>query len=307
MRKKRFAVSKSLAAAVLDRFSHYLLVERGVTPVSAQCYLTDIKQLYAFKPDIAKNPDSINAKLLREFVQALSDCGITTSTFARKLSSLRVFGAFLETEYNMPDPAQELKLPRQKRRLPETLSQNEITQLIENTNKAPDRFWALRARAMLEVAYGAGLRVSELLNLKTSDIDFVERFVRVFGKRSKERLVPLGKPALQAVKDYLTLAREHYARGKITPYLFLNRRGGKLSRMGFWKILRLCARLAGIERRITPHILRHSFATHLLEGGADLRVVQEMLGHASIVTTQIYTHIDRTYLREVYQTFHPRG
>jgi integrase/recombinase XerD len=307
LRKKRFAVSKSLASAVLDRFSHYLLVERGVTPISAQCYLTDIKQLYAFKPDIAKNPDLINAKLLREFVRALSDCGITTATFARKLSSLRVFGAFLETEYNIPDPAQELKLPRQKRRLPETLSQNEITQLIENTDKAPDRFWALRSRAMLEVAYGAGLRVSELLSLKTSDIDFVERFVRVFGKRSKERLVPLGKPALQAVKDYLTLARGHYARGKITPYLFLNRRGGKLSRMGFWKILRLCARLAGIERRITPHILRHSFATHLLEGGADLRVVQEMLGHASIVTTQIYTHIDRTYLREVYQTFHPRG
>lgn len=298
---------RELVSSTLERFSHYLLVERGVTKVSADCYLADIKQLYAFKPEIAKNPELINSKLLRQFVQTLSDCGIATSTFARKLSSLRVFGAFLEAEYNLPDPAQELKLPRPKRRLPETLSQNEVSCLIEGTVKAPDRFWALRARAMLEVAYGAGLRVSELLNLKTSDIDMSERFVRIFGKRSKERLVPLGTPALQAVKDYLALAREHYARGKSTPYLFLNRRGGRLSRMGFWKILKQCARLAGIERRITPHILRHSFATHLLEGGADLRVVQEMLGHSSIVTTQIYTHIDRTYLREVYKTFHPRG
>lgn len=307
MSKNKFGITKTPGSEILERFSHYLLVERGVTPVSANCYLTDIRQLFTFKPKIVQDPKLINSKLLREFIQALSDCGVATSTFARKLSSLRIFGVFLEAEYNLPDPAQDIKPPRPKRHLPEILSRDEIARLIESTSQVQDRFWALRAKAMLEVAYGAGLRVSELLNLKTTDIDLKERFVRVFGKRSKERLVPLGEPALQAVKDYLIQAREHFAHGKSSPYLFLNRSGGRLSRMGFWKILRLCIALAGIERRVTPHTLRHSFATHLLEGGADLRAVQEMLGHASIVTTQIYTHIDRTYLHEVYRTFHPRG
>ncbi|MGQ9677931.1 MAG: tyrosine recombinase [bacterium] len=307
MNRKKFNKTQLRHSKILERFSHYLLVERGVTLVSVNCYLTDIRQLFTFKPNVAEEPGLINSKLLHEFIQVLSDCGVATSTFARKLSSLRIFGAFLEAEYNVPDPAQELKPPRPLRRLPETLSQEEVARLIESTSKVQDRFWGLRAKAMLEVTYGAGLRVSELLNLKTTDIELKEKFVRILGKRSKERLVPLGEFALKAVKDYVALAREHYARGRSSPYLFLNRRGCRMSRMGFWKILKRCTSLAGIERRVTPHILRHSFATHLLEGGADLRAVQEMLGHASIVTTQIYTHIDRTYLREVYRTFHPRG
>jgi len=160
---------------------------------------------------------------------------------------------------------------------------------------------------MLEVAYGCGLRVSELVGLRLEDVALRDGFVRVVGKRSKERVVPLGRPAAAAVQDYLTRARPRLAGKRVTSFLFLNARGGGLSRMGFWNILRACVAAAGIRRRVTPHTLRHSFATHLLEGGADLRAVQEMLGHANISTTQVYTRVDRQYLRDVYRTFHPRG
>lgn len=307
MKRKKFHLQLKAIPPLLARFNHYLLVERGVSRSSVECYLNDIGQLCAYNPEIVENPDLITPQLLRRFVHALADCRLESSTFARKLTSLRIFGSFLEAEFNRTNPAEDLKLPRRKRRLPETLSPYEISQLIDGTKKSPDRFWALRARAMLELGYGAGLRVSELLNAKISDINTQERFIRILGKRSKERLVPLGEPCIEAVKEYVAFARNHYARRKITPYLFLNNRGERLSRMGFWKILKRCAALAGIERRITPHTLRHSFATHLLEGGADLRAVQELLGHASIATTQIYTHVDRSYLREIYKTFHPRS
>ncbi len=293
---------------VLVEFSHYLLVERGVSKVSVDCYLTDVKQFLSDNPKIAGNLHLLNTAILRRFIRKMSEFGAAPATVARKLVSLRIFCEFLESEMQLsPNPAEDLKLPRQRRRLPETLTQSEINQLIQDTEKGKNYFWGLRAKALLEVGYGAGLRVSELLNLKISDIDLQERFVRVYGKRSRERFVPLGKPAIDAVKDYLAFGRGYYVRKRVSPYLFINRRGEKLTRMGFWKILKTCVTLAGIERRVTPHTLRHSFATHLLEGGADLRAVQEMLGHANIATTQIYTHVDRVYLREVYRTFHPRG
>jgi integrase/recombinase XerD len=293
---------------LLERFAHYLLVERGLSRGSVECYLTDVAQFLADQPAVAQAPASVQPGQLRTFIRKLSDCGLASSTIARKLISLRAFCNFLAEEFNIPIKAADaLKLPKRGRRLPESLSQQEVARLIEATSQAGDRFWSLRARAMLEVMYGAGLRVSELLNLNTGDININERFVRVIGKRSKERVVPLGELAVRAVRDYLLIARQHYCRKRHSPYLFVNARGGQLSRMGFWKILKICAGLAQIKRRITPHTLRHSFATHLLEGGADLRAVQEMLGHASITTTQIYTHVDRSYLRDVYRTFHPRG
>ncbi|MGQ9707647.1 MAG: site-specific tyrosine recombinase/integron integrase [bacterium] len=305
---KNRSIGPSTSEPILVRFTNYLLVERGLSKTSVECYLTDVAQFLFDQPLVVQRPDSVQPTQLRAFIRELSDCGLASSTVARKLISLKAFCHFLAEEFNISiDTVNILKLPKRAQRLPKSLSQEEVARLIEATDKAADRFWAQRARAMLEVMYGAGLRVSELLNLNTSDINLNDRFVRVIGKRSKERVIPLGKPAVKAVKDYLFVARQVYCRKRHSPYLFVNARGGRLTRMGFWKILKMCTGLAQIKRRITPHTLRHSFATHLLDGGADLRAVQEMLGHTSITTTQIYTHVDRNYLRDVYRTFHPRG
>ncbi len=296
------------ARQLLERFGSYLLVERSVTRSSAECYLADLKQFFLAMPEVARHPAETSRKTLHDYARQLGAAGLATTTVARKLVSIRLFFRFLASEQLVAtNPADDIDLPKQRRKLPSVLTQDEVAELIEAAGSAPDRFWALRSRAMLEVMYGSGLRVSELLSLGTTSISLTDGFLRVMGKRSKERVVPLGQPAVNAVRDYLSAARPHYAGKKTSPSLFLNHRGGRLSRMGFLKILRACVALAGISRRVTPHTLRHSFATHLLEGGADLRAVQEMLGHSSIVTTQIYTHVDREYLRETHRTFHPRG
>ncbi len=219
-----------------------------------------------------------------------------------------MFYRFLTVDVKLTtDPTGDIQLPKQKRSLPQVLRPEQIVAIIDAAGGNPNRFWALRARAIVETMYGCGLRVSELRTLKTANIVLTEGFVRVMGKRSKERVVPLGRHAADALRDYLAQARPHYVRKRTSEFVFPSRQGKPLSRMGVWKILKHCVQSAGITRRVTPHTLRHSFATHLLEGGADLRAVQEMLGHADIGTTQIYTHVDREYLREVYRTFHPRG
>jgi len=293
---------------LLERFGSYLLVERSVTRGSADCYLADLRQFFLAVPEAAERPAATNRQMLHDYARRLGSAGLATTTVARKLVSLRLFYRFLVSEQMLEtNPADDIDLPKQRRKLPGVLTQDEVAKLIAAAGSAPDRFWALRSRAMLEVMYGSGLRVSELLGLGISSVSLADGFLRVMGKRSKERVVPLGQQAVNAVRDYLSAARPHYAGWKTSPTLFLNHRGARLSRMGFLKILRACVGLAGISRRVTPHTLRHSFATHLLEGGADLRAVQEMLGHASIATTQIYTHVDREYLREVHRTFHPRG
>lgn len=301
----------------LERFGSYLLVERSVTRSSAECYLADLKQFFLAMPEVARHPAETSRKTLHDYARQLGSAGLATTTVARKLVSIRLFFLFLASEQLIGvNPADDIDLPKQRRKLPSVLTQDEVARLIDAAASAPDRFWALRSRAMLEVMYGSGLRVSELLSLGTGNVSLTDGFLRVMGKRSKERVVPLGQPAITAVRDYLSSARPHYAGKRTSPRcptgaaganLFLNQRGGPLSRMGFLKILRACVGLAGISRHVTPHTLRHSFATHLLEGGADLRAVQEMLGHASIATTQIYTHVDREYLRETHRTFHPRG
>ena len=297
------------AGQLLERFGSYLLVERSVTRGSSDCYLADLRQFFLAVPRAAERPAATSRQMLHGYARQLGSAGLATTTVARKLVSVRLFYRFLVSELVLTtNPADDIDLPKQRRKLPGVLTQDEVTKLIETAGKAPDRFWALRSRAMLEVMYGSGLRVSELLGLGAGSVSLADGFLRVMGKRSKERVVPLGQPAVNAVRDYLSAARPHYAgKKKTSPNLFLNHRGGGLSRMGFLKILRACVGLAGISRRVTPHTLRHSFATHLLEGGADLRAVQEMLGHSSIVTTQIYTHVDREYLRETHRTFHPRG
>jgi integrase/recombinase XerD len=203
------------------------------------------------------------------------------------------------------DPTERLDAPQRWRTLPEVLSVDEITRLLA----APqlDERLAFRDRAMLELAYGAGLRVSEWIGLATKDVLLEDGLVRVFGKGSKERLVPIGRSAIGAVAVYMRELRPVLERGQGKGILFLNGQGKPLTRMGAWKILRKYVEQAGIEKDVSPHTLRHSFATHLLEGGADLRAVQEMLGHADIATTQIYTHVDREYLRSVHKQFHPRS
>ncbi|MCX6844040.1 MAG: tyrosine recombinase XerD [candidate division WOR-3 bacterium] len=296
------------AGHLLERFGSYLLVERSVTGGSADCYLADLRQFFLALPAAAERPAATSRQMLHGYAQRLGSAGLATTTVARKLVSIRLFYRFLASEQRLAaNPADDIDLPKQRRKLPGVLTQDEVTKLIEAAGKAPDRFWALRSRAMLEVMYGSGLRVSELLSLGMGNVSLADGFLRVMGKRSKERVVPLGQPAVDAVRDYLSAARPHYVGKEPSPFLFLNHHGNRLSRMGLLKILRACVGLAGISRRVTPHTLRHSFATHLLEGGADLRAVQEMLGHSSIATTQIYTHVDREYLRETHRTFHPRG
>ena len=251
-------------------------------------------------------PPDVNARLLRDFVYHLKDLGLSPASIRRSISALRTYYRFLLADgIVVRDPTERLETPKKWRTLPEVLTVPEIQRLLA----APtiDEPLYFRDRALLELAYGAGLRVSEWIGLGVRDLVLEEGLVRVFGKGSKERLVPIGRQAIGAVAIYVRELRPRLEKGEGKGILFLNARGEPLSRMGAWKILRKYVDKAGIEKTVTPHTLRHSFATHLLEGGADLRAVQEMLGHADISTTQIYTHVDREYLRSVHRQFHPRG
>jgi len=222
------------------------------------------------------------------------------------VAGVRTWLAFLVGEGVLAaDPSDRLELPRRWRTLPEVLSPSEVERLLAAPGQDDAMYY--RDRAMLELAYGAGLRVSEWITVAVKDVHLEEHLVRIFGKGGKERLVPFGRSALSAIVIYLRELRPRLERGQGKGILFLNARGTPLSRMGAWKILRKHVQAAGIDRAVSPHTLRHSFATHLLEGGADLRAVQEMLGHADVSTTQVYTHVDREYLRSVHKQFHPRG
>ncbi len=301
---------------LLERFGSYLLVERSVGRATLDGYMTDVRQFLVAVPEVAEQPGATTRESVHSYARELGSVGLATTSIARKLIAVRAFFKFLTAEYHLSvNPADDVDMPKLRRKLPSVLTQDEVAKLIEAAASAPNPLWALRSRAMLEVLYGCGLRVTELLDLEPSNVLLADGFVRVVGKRNKERVVPIGQKAIGALRDYLSSARPALAnkarrrgpRLRVVTHLFLNLRGGRMSRMGFLKILRSCVALAGIKRRVTPHTLRHSFATHLLEGGADLRAVQEMLGHSSIVTTQIYTHVDREYLRETHRTFHPRG
>lgn len=296
------------ADELLGRFEKWLLGDRGLSHSSASAYIADIRQFVVSMPEIVANPGLLDRAAGERYLVQLAQLDLKASSIARKLSALRTFVKFLmDTGAIAGDPLIDLTPPRRRRRLPVVLSHDEISRLISACVDPTDRFWSLRSLALVETAYGSGLRVSELLGLRTADVSLDEGFLRVTGKRGKDRVVPMGREAVAAVRNYLMSARPHYARGRVSPYLFLNIRGNRLSRAGFQKLLRRIVHSAGIERRVTAHTFRHSFATHLLEGGADLRSVQEMLGHSQISTTQIYTSVDREYLREVHRTFHPRG
>lgn len=285
---------------LLSQFTNYLRAERGLSPNTVASYRGDAGQFLSYAK---KSGGALTPEVLRGFVQRLRRKGLSPSSISRKVSSLRLFSAFLVQErLRGSDISQDLETPVSVKKLPKVLDQKEVARLLEQPNLSKDL--GIRDRAALELLYATGLRVSELLSLKLSDLFLEERLIRCSGKGSKERVVPIGSFAARWVTRYVQEVRPKLRKGG-TDLLILNGRGGRLSRMGFWRILRRYALQAGLKD-VTPHTLRHSFATHLLEGGADLRAVQEMLGHSSLATTQIYTHIDREYLKEVHRLYHPR-
>jgi integrase/recombinase XerD len=294
-------------AFLLERYADFLALERGSAARTQESYARDLERfaLYARTKGLA-GPSDATPRVLREYVYHLKDLGLAPSSIRRNVSAVRTYFRFLLGEgHIVSDPSDRLETPKRWLTLPDVLTVAEVERLLA----APtlDDPLVFRDRAMLELAYGAGLRVSEWIGLAVRDVLLEESLVRVFGKGGKERLVPIGRGAVAAVAVYLRELRPRLERGSGKGVLFLNARGEPLSRMGAWKILRKYVEEAGIEKHVSPHTLRHSFATHLLEGGADLRAVQEMLGHADISTTQIYTHVDREYLRTVHRQFHPRG
>jgi integrase/recombinase XerD len=292
---------------LLERFGDYLSLERGASARTTEAYQRDVTRLVMFA--VAKgapSPVDLTARLLRTYVYHLKDLGLAPASIRRNVSAARTYFRFLLADgHVIRDPTERLETPKRWRTLPDVLTVAEIKALLEAPTVDDPLYF--RDRALLELAYGAGLRVSEWIGIGTRDVLFEDALVRVFGKGGKERLVPIGRSAIAALAIYQRELRPRLERGKGRGSLFLNARGEPLTRMGAWKILRRYVERAGLTKHVSPHTLRHSFATHLLEGGADLRAVQEMLGHADISTTQIYTHVDREYLRQVHRQYHPRA
>jgi integrase/recombinase XerD len=276
-------------------------VEKGLAPNSLEAYRRDLEHFAAVNPGKVADLEGI-----RRYLDGLFQDGLSGSSVARKLTTLRNFYRFLVAEGRLAvDPTEHLTSPRQWRNLPKYLNHEEIERLL----RAPDdsRPTGVRDRAMLELLYATGLRVSELCKVRTAEIDLDYGVLRTMGKGNKQRMVPVGSSAVGSIRKYLAGSRGSLLKGRTSPYLFVTARGGPLTRLAFWKALRGHGRKAGIFHHLSPHVLRHSFATHLLEGGADLRSVQTMLGHADISTTQIYTHVMRSRLRRTVDEHHPRA
>jgi integrase/recombinase XerD len=292
---------------LVDRFADFLALERGASPRTKEAYLRDVTRLVMFAlAKGAPSPVDLTARLLRTYVYHLKDLGLAPASIRRNVSAARTYFRFLLADgHVVRDPTERLETPKRWRTLPEVLTVAEITSLLEAPTVDDPLYF--RDRALLELAYGAGLRVSEWIGIGARDVLLEDALVRVFGKGAKERLVPIGRSAIAALAIYQRELRPRLERGKGRGMLFLSARGEPLSRMGAWKILKRHVERAGLTKHVSPHTLRHTFATHLLEGGADLRAVQEMLGHADISTTQIYTHVDREYLRQVHRQYHPRA
>lgn len=290
-------------------FRSYLRLERSLSAHSVSAYLADVDKLYTYlgNSDPDGSPLKVSANDLQQFIKWIHALGVAERTQARIISGIRAFYAYLVLEGVIPaNPAATLETPRIGRKLPEVLSIEEMDRLLTSIDLSKPE--SPRNLAILETMYGCGLRVSEALQLKISDVFFREEFIRITGKGNKQRMVPLGRAALASIRRYL-----RHARVMIKPtrgyedHLFLNPRGKALSRVMVFMVVKELAHIAGIKKNISPHTFRHSFATHLVEGGADLRAVQDMLGHESITTTEIYTHLSREYLRENLISFHPRA
>jgi integrase/recombinase XerD len=292
---------------LLDQFLHYLVVEKGLSRNTIEAYSHGLNR---FLDHLRKKGIREWARVgkfeVRAFLLFLKRRGLSTKSVVRNLVAIRTFFKFLIQEGLLEfNPVEELESPKVAKTLPKILSLKEVEQLLEQPG--PQTALGTRDRAMLELLYATGMRVSELTQLPTHQINLEGGYVLLYGKGSKERVVPLGKEAMKWVDLYLRTAREKLAKGRESPTLFINRSGKGMSRQQFWKNLKAYGQRAGIRKRITPHLLRHSFASHLLERGADLRSVQMMLGHVDISTTQIYTHVTGERLKKVHQRYHPRG
>ena len=293
----------------LKDFMHFLIVEKGLANNTILAYERDLRSYLHY----LKNVESISSfnEVQRvhivHFLGFLKEQGKSSKTLARHVASVRAFHQFLlRDKASEHDPTVHIEPPKLERSLPKVLNLKEVEKLLDSP-KANDHY-GLRDKAMLELLYATGIRVSELISLNLGNVQLTMGFIRVTGKGDKERIIPLGKKATDAIMQYLEQGRPHFEKNKQRePALFLNHQGKRLTRQGFWKILKKCANEAGIGKELTPQTLRHSFATHLLENGADLRAVQEMLGHADISTTQIYTQVTKTRLKDVYSKFHPRA
>ena len=293
----------------IEDYIHFIQVERQLSDNTLASYRRDLENYVGFLQEVEVMSDfrKVERTTILRHLEQLRMQGKTSRTVARHISSIRSFHQFLLREKRAEtDPTVHLEMPTIEQKLPNILSIEEIEALLMAPNRSKPQ--GVRDVAMLELLYGSGMRISELIALDLSDIHLTMGFVRVFGKGGKERIIPLGKSALSALNHYLNSARGQL-QGKYpkTDAFFINQRGKRLTRQGCWKLMKEHALKAGIQHELTPHTLRHSFATHLVENGADLRAVQEMLGHADISTTQIYTHISKTRLSEVYKQFHPRA
>lgn len=292
---------------LIDSFVNYLLLERGLAENTLLSYQSDLSHFYVFCLKGSFDPlGDASRQAVMLYLLELKRQGKSPATVSRRLSALRMFYRFLLNENVLSfDPTANLESPRASHRLPHVLTIAEVEILLNRprlNNPA-----GLRDKAMLELLYATGIRVSEMVSLDLDRVNLSHSFIRCFGKGARERIVPLGRLAARYVAEYLDRGRAKLAKGKLTPALFINRWGNRLTRQGFWKIIKRYARQGLITKEITPHTLRHSFATHLLENGADLRSVQELLGHADISTTQIYTHLTKTRLKEIYDQVHPRA
>lgn len=291
----------------LEGFEDYLNFEAGNSRHTIDGYGRDVRRLVAYATGAGvEDPAAVDGGLLRRFIFHLKDVGLAASSIRRQVSAVRTYYRFLTGEGHVAeDPSRQLEIPKTWRTLPEVLSLEEVEALLGAPQAEEPLAW--RDRALLEVGYGTGVRVSELVGLRAADLWLDDGLIRVLGKGNKERLVPVGRRAIGAAALYAREIRPRLDRGETKGMFFLNARGRPLSRVGAWNVVKRCASRAGIQKCVTPHTLRHTFATHLLERGADLRALQEMLGHADLSTTQIYTHVDREYLRSVHRLYHPRG
>jgi integrase/recombinase XerD len=300
-------MEKNAYKDMLDTFLTYLVVIKGLSKNTSQSYKTDIEKLFTFVE--RKELDSITrlkSNLISEFLAELNISGLNISSINRCIVSIKQFFKYLMLENIIKtDPTADLVSPRMKKTIPDVLSLEDIEKILN----VPDltKFEGIRDSAMLEVLYASGLRVTELVELKQVNINYDHGYLIVMGKGSKERIVPIGLTSIKKINDYLELSRPHLVKNELSDYLFITRRGTCFTRQGFWKLIKAYAKEAGIVKNISPHTIRHSFATHLLERGADLRTIQLLLGHSDISTTQIYTHVETKRLREIHKKYHPRA
>lgn len=290
---------------LLSEYQRYLEASGRFSKYTIRNYLIDVKEFLRFLTVRRISPERVDREIIRDYLAELHRMGRVRASLARKLSALRSFYRYLKQERGWANPMDSVKAPKQERRLPSYLNREEIEKLLA----VPDEETpiGLRDRALLELLYAAGLRVSELASLECSQVDLISGEIRVKGKGNKERIALMGRPAIQALREYLERGRPRIPGSSQSPYLFLNYEGKRLSPRSIQKLVREYAVRAGLGKRVHPHLIRHTFATHLLDGDADLRVVQELLGHASLSSTQIYTHVSRSHIRQVYLKAHPRA